>query len=254
MRNLIAVILLILTPVLGFAQDKQIVLVSPAEVAETRFWSYVLPRFKLKTGIKVVLGTADQADVVVFRDHDAPDPNSGRRLMVRGKRNQGYSVALQSDSAYAVRLVDWLLSEIGQRTLTSYREADQQIYFSAAADDMAEVIEIMTGNIVVGEDVSIRKCGRCHLVSEKNKYGGIESTPSFAALRTLNDWREKFAVFWTLNPHPSFTQIEDITEPFDPAYPPHIYPIFLTIEEVENIGAFMETIEPADLGDPIRTN
>jgi len=253
-RILIAVILLVLTPVLGSAQDKRIVLASPADVAETEFWSYVLPRFKLKTGIKVVLGTTDQADVLIFNDLNVPEPNSGRRLMVHGKRNQGYSVELQSDSAYAIRFVDWLLSEIGQRTLTGYRESDKQVYFPAAPDDLVEDVVIMTGNIVVGEDVSIRKCGRCHLVSEKNKYGGIESTPSFPALRTLKDWREKFAVFWTLNPHPSFTQIEEITEPFDPAYPPHIYPIFLTIEEVENIGAFMETITPADLGDPIRTN
>ena len=49
-------------------------------------------------------------------------------------------------------------------------------------------------------------------------------------------------------PHPSFTQVEGVTPPFDPARPPHIAPVELTIDDVEAIAAFARTIPPKDLG------
>ena len=81
--------------------------------------------------------------------------------------------------------------------------------------------------------------------------GGIGSTPSFAALRSLAGWEDKFLAFWSENPHPSFTQVEGLTEPFDPDHPPHIAPVEITLDELEAIYAFAATIEPKDLGAPI---
>jgi hypothetical protein len=91
-------------------------------------------------------------------------------------------------------------------------------------------------------------CGRCHVVSERNRFGGIGSTPSFPALRSMPDWEDRFRTFWALNPHPSFTQVEGLTEPFDPASPPHIAPVHLTMAESDAILAYVAGIAPKDLG------
>lgn len=99
-----------------------------------------------------------------------------------------------------------------------------------------------------GEKLALLHCGRCHVVSAANKFGGIDSTPSFAALRSLADWREKLSTFWTASPHAAVVQIAGVTEPFPPDRPPPIAPVELTIEEVEAIQAFIETIEPKQLG------
>ena len=42
-----------------------------------------------------------------------------------------------------------------------------------------------------GEKLTLFHCGRCHVINEKNKYGGIGSTPSFGALRTMEDWEDR---------------------------------------------------------------
>jgi hypothetical protein len=107
---------------------------------------------------------------------------------------------------------------------------------------------VIKRDIELGEAQSLLHCGRCHVVNEKNRMGGIGSTPSFGALRAMPAWEDRFAVFWTLNPHPSFTQVEGMTEPFDPQHPPAIAPVWPTLEEVEAINAFAASIPPKDLG------
>ena len=99
-----------------------------------------------------------------------------------------------------------------------------------------------------GEKLTLFNCGRCHKVSEKDRMGGIGSTPSFAALRRIENWEERMKAFWTLRPHPSFTQIKNITEPFPEHRPSVIHPISLTLDELDTIIKYAHTIEPADLG------
>jgi len=103
-----------------------------------------------------------------------------------------------------------------------------------------------------GEKLTLFHCGRCHVVNQRNRYGGIGSTPSFAALRTLADWEARFKTFWTLAPHPAFTQVAGMTEPFPADRPPPIHPVELTLEQVDRIIGFARTIAPKDLGAPIR--
>jgi len=103
-----------------------------------------------------------------------------------------------------------------------------------------------------GERLALRHCGRCHVVSEANKFGGIDSTPSFAALRSLADWQDKFAVFWSVSPHRAVMQIEGLTQPFEPDRPPPMAPITLTKEELEAIQEFVATIPPKDLREQAR--
>ncbi len=102
-----------------------------------------------------------------------------------------------------------------------------------------------------GEKLTFVNCGRCHVIGERNRMGGISSTPSFMVIRNWEGWEDKASAFWTLNPHPAFTQIEGVTPPFPPDRPPPIHPVTLTQEEVDAIIAYMRTVEPADLGEEI---
>lgn len=227
MRIILVVLMLTLSGSIAQAQGREITVISDLE--DAGFWGYVLPRFKLKTRIKV---------------HVVPDQvgdDSGVPVIISDD-GVTYSVRPDAPSEDAERFMQWLTSDIGARTMTALGG------FSLITAEVEEVVVELEGNTSIGEEVSYRKCGRCHVIGERNKYGGIDSTPSFGALRTLKDWQEKFGVFWTLRPHPSFTQIEGITEPFDPAFPPHIYPIYLTVDEVSDIGAYMQTVTPKDLG------
>ncbi len=96
-------------------------------------------------------------------------------------------------------------------------------------------------------------CGRCHVVTTGGGIGGIGSTPSFAALRAMEDWEARFDAFWTLPPHPSFTQVAGVTLPFDETRPPPIAPLLLTLEEVEAITRYAASIEAARLGAPVQS-
>ena len=99
-----------------------------------------------------------------------------------------------------------------------------------------------------GEKLTLFNCGRCHVVSDKDRMGGIDSTPSFAVLRTIEDWEDRMKAFWTFRPHPAFTQIAGVTDPFAEDRPAHIHPITLTLDELAVIIKYARTIEPADLG------
>ena len=103
-----------------------------------------------------------------------------------------------------------------------------------------------------GEKLTLFHCGRCHVINERNKYGGIGSTPSFGALRTHDDWEDRFDSFYALAPHPAFTQVEGVTEPFPINRPSPIYPMELTVGEIETIREFARTIPPKDLGAEVR--
>jgi mono/diheme cytochrome c family protein len=104
------------------------------------------------------------------------------------------------------------------------------------------------GDASEGAKLALAHCGRCHVVDARNPFGGIGSTPSFGAMRSAPDWLERFSAFWAFNPHPAFTQVADITEPFSDQRPPPIAPLELTLDEVMAITAFVATLPPKDLG------
>ena len=90
------------------------------------------------------------------------------------------------------------------------------------------------------------------MVNEKTRMTTIGSTPSFALMRSFPDWDSRFEGFYALNPHPSFTIVAEVTGPFDETRPPPIAPLELSLEDIEAILAFVRTIEPADLGSPLK--
>ena len=97
-----------------------------------------------------------------------------------------------------------------------------------------------------GREVVRQHCTRCHVVPNMNPYGGIGSTPSFAALKWLSDWEHRFEVFYTLPPHPALVNIQGVSEERSASLPVFVAEIELQIDDVEAILSFVRTLETPD--------
>ena len=86
-------------------------------------------------------------------------------------------------------------------------------------------------------------CTRCHVVPGINPYGGIGSTPSFSAMKWLDDWAHRFEIFYILPPHPSLVRIEGVSEARSEALPAFSQEIVLTLEDVDDILEFVKTLK-----------
>lgn len=253
-RAAVLVVLAFVVPAAGpvLSQEKSLTLSAPAALSESGLLRYVLPRFSLKTNVRVLLSEdAGAADVVIAADPDLPE---GRALIADARDGTTYFVAPSGTggSAHAARFLEWLGSETGERTLLAYRLNDEQIFELPVVVEAAPEPEVFTGDLALGEDLSLVHCGRCHVINARNKSNGIGSAPSFAALKAMADWDFRFQVFYTLAPHPAFTQLEGITAPFDPARPSPIAPVVMDEEGFEAIMAYVRTITPMDLGAQIQ--
>jgi len=237
------VVVVCVLPVVGMAQDKLVRLYAPASLTDTGVMGFVLPRFSLKTQIKVQLAEAeDGADVVLGQTGTPVFEGAGGtwRLDVR-----------RPDHAATARFADWLTSEVGQRAITGFAPEGEAMFTLPTAAKAAVVVREMDGDAALGHRLALHHCKRCHVVDEATRMAGIGSTPSFAVLRSLSDWESRFAAFFALNPHPSFTQIEDVTEPFPDDRPPPISPLRMTLDEVEAVLAYVAGMTAADLGAPL---
>ena len=225
------------------AQDKAFTLAAPQALVDSGLLGYILPRFSLKTQVRITLtepGAAADAEfgttgVVAFQG-----PDTVWHLTT-------------GEDADARHFADWLQSEVGRSTVDSY-QVDGAAPFVTQVE-VAQVVAptIYEGDAKRGEEVSLSHCGRCHVVNDTNRMNSIGSTPSFAVLRTLRDWEDRFQTFYVLNPHPAFTQIADVTEPFRANRPSPIRAVEMTLDDLDNIMAFVQGIPPADLGAPVQS-
>jgi mono/diheme cytochrome c family protein len=94
-----------------------------------------------------------------------------------------------------------------------------------------------------GREIVRQHCTRCHVVPKMNPYGGIGSTPSFAALKWLADWEHRFEVFYTLPPHPALVSIRGVSEERSASLPVFVAEIELQIDDVDAILSFVRTLE-----------
>lgn len=230
----------------GPALADEVQLAAPSVLIETGLLDYVLPRFSLKTGVRIdVVPPEEAAQIVLSPDGDGPrvftGPNTTWRLGLTAADNEG-----------AARFAEWLTSEIGQRTVTSY-ERDGVALFSLPLQEEVVVAPVSyDGDPVAGKKLSVLHCARCHAVSEATKMNAIGSTPSFFVLRGMRDWDMRFAAFYALNPHPAFTQVDEVTPPFPINRPSPMVPVEITLDELDAILAYVSGMTPADLGAPIR--
>lgn len=241
-------------------QEDRIVLGTDAALIESGLMDYLLPRFSLKTQIRVTpTPLTDAAEADAWLAETPPEAATRKRRVMHVEDGPVYSVALAHGkdatgdrAAQARRFAEWLTGEIGQRTIADF-EAEGAPAFVASASQTVEEVEIaFTGDVVMGEKVALAKCGRCHVIDESNRMNGLGSTPSFGALKALSNWQDRFLAFYAANPHPAFTQIEGMTNPFDPMRPSPIYPITLDPAEYEALLAFVAMMPASDLGAPVQ--
>lgn len=226
----------------GIARAEEVRLAVPEALEASGFAQHVVPRFSLKTGVRIArVGEGAEAEMAFSTE--------GKPIF----EGLGAQWALTHDGdARAVRFLDWLRSDVGRRTIESYTAPDGSAFSTAVRQVRATVTLDYDGDALKGEALSLHHCGRCHVINEKNRMNGMGSTPSFAVLRSLKDWDVRFEQFFVLNPHPSFTQIEEITLPFDPSLPPPIVPMEMTQADLEAILAYVQGLAPADLGAPLQ--
>ncbi|WP_170331203.1 c-type cytochrome [Ruegeria arenilitoris] len=216
-------------------------LAAPVEVKDSGLLQHILPRFSLKTGIRVI---ADDAGVLVLETAPPGDPVFARDGVV-------YHLRIEDDAKHE-RFRDWLLSDIGKNTVESFTPEKGAPFSARFEATAAQTDSVIDGDTALGEELSMTHCGRCHVIGPQNRMNGLGSTPSFAVLRAMPDWSERFEAFFALNPHPAFTQIDGLTPPFDPARPSPIHPVEMTLEELDAILAFVSVIKAADLGAPLQ--
>ena len=244
MRNLLCLVLtLAVLPLMTIAGERDFRLSAPAVLVESGVLKHLLPRFTLKTQIRVEL-VEGEAEVVLSPGGDGVAVFSGAGAV--------WHMQVAAGHAGAERFADWLTSEVGQRTLTSYSVDGSQPFSLPAVEVETVVAETYEGDAAEGLKLSSVHCGRCHVVSEANRMNAIGSTPSFFVLRSLGDWDDRFRAFFALNPHPAFTQVAEVTEPFPINRPSPIAPVEITLDELDAILAFVSRIPPADLGAPIQ--
>lgn len=216
-------------------------LASPDEVARSGLLKHILPRFSLKTGIRVV---ADDAGPMRIATETPGEPVFQRDGTI-------YLLRIEDDPRQQ-RFRDWLLSDIGKRTVESFQPPEGAPFSASFEVVAASVAPVVSGNAALGEKLSFAHCGRCHVIGPQNRMNGLGSTPSFPVLRSLPDWNNRFQQFYALNPHPAFTQVEGVTPPFNPERPPPIHPVSITLGDLEAILAFVTAMQAADLGAPLQ--
>ncbi|WP_170608245.1 hypothetical protein [Ruegeria arenilitoris] len=215
-------------------------LAAPDEISDSGLLQHILPRFSLKTGIKVV---ADENGRMSISTAPSGDPVFQRDGIV-------YHLQIEDDAKHS-RFREWILSDIGKRTIESFAPAQGDPFNADIKVEIKQAEQVIDGDAALGQKLSLSLCGRCHVIGPQNRMNGLGSTPSFAVLRSLPDWSERFEAFFALNPHPSFTQVKDITPPFAIDRPPPIHPVEMTIEDLEAILAFVSVMQAADLGAPL---
>ncbi len=241
MRNIVIVTTCLLTtPALG--QGKSFTLDAPEVLVENGFLKHLLPRFSLKTGIRITVEAAPA---------DAAFGAEGTPVFQEDDRVWHFS---KTDGPHTDAFFEWLTSDVGKRTIAGFKVDGLALYDPDVRIDAAVVATETDGDAALGEDISLTVCGRCHVVSDKNRMNAIGSSPSFALLRSFPDWLERFETFYVLKPHAAFTQVNDVTEPFPDHLPSPIAPIEVTLEQIDAIAAYVNSIKPADLGAPLTSN
>ncbi len=235
----------LLAPNIALPQEADFGLRAPAVLQENGFMRFLLPRFSLKTGIHVALG-ADNPEAIISTDDGVP--------LMEGLGQVFYLQIPEADSprgAKAKRFATWLDSDIGRRAIAQFALDGAQVFTSIETLQAAVPATIFQGDAARGEAFSFANCGRCHVIGDRNKMKGIGSTPSFPVLRGLSDWEERFSTFYARIPHPAIVQLEGVSAPFNPAFPPANQPLQLTLDQLEDILTFVSTLQAADLGAPL---
>lgn len=262
-----------MAPELARAQSNTLTLAVSQDLDEAGLARHLAPRFGLRANTRVTVLAAAPNDLAAHLragDVDVVIAESpvlaalADEGLVRtpvaafrsgGETPRGYGLARPPDGpndARAAAFEDWLTGTVGHNAITGFGDGTAYLPGAILVERPA-IIAIPDGDAAAGAELALSHCGRCHRIDARNRFGGLSNSPSFGALRSQDAWLDKFSAFWSLNPHPSFTQIAGVTPPFDPERPPSAYPVMLTPDELDAIIAFAATVEPLNLGAPIQS-
>lgn len=217
-------------------------LYAPAALLDSGLVKHILPRFTLKTRVRVELVDDPAAADLSLGDSGTP--------LFAGLDTVWHLEIVEGGPEGAQKLADWLDSDVGLNTVASFAPEGTALF-----GPPPETVEVVTvtyeGDADLGHKVSRAKCVRCHVVDDATRGYGIGSTPSFSVLRSFADWEYRFSAFYALNPHPSFTIVSGLTPPFPAHRPPPIAPVEMTLEEIDAVVAYVAAMPAADLGAPL---
>jgi len=224
------------------AQERLVRLYAPPVLVETGLLKFILPRFSLKTRVRVeIVGDPAEADMRLGPDGRAVFQGAGA----------AWHIQTVTASDWTARFEDWLTSDVGTRTIYGFAPDGAALFTAPAPVETTVAAVEIGGDAALGLEVSKTQCGRCHAVDDASRMNTIGSTPSFFVLKTFDDWEFRFGAFYTLKPHAAFTQIARVTDPFPADRPSPIVPVELTLEELEAVLAYVAALEAADLGPPL---
>lgn len=227
-------------------------LAAPQELVATGLLDYILPRFSLKTQVPVTVVTGGlEASAAAGATAEVALGAEGTAVFSDAARTWHLAV-LAPEHPGAQRFAQWLGSEVGLRTVLAFAPEGAPLFQRPAEAVAQAAAAVSEGDAGLGHDLSLRLCGRCHVVSEANRMKAIGSTPSFPALRGFADWEERFSAFYVLKPHGAFTRIAEVTEPFPAERPSPIVPLDISLEQLDSILAYVAGLAPADLGQPLQ--
>lgn len=240
--RLIPLCLCLLTAFPAFAQDKRFTLNAHPDLIAVGLTQHLIPRFSFKTQVRITL-TDGAADLTIS------DGGEGRAVFSGLERTW---VMSQPQGEHAKRFADWLQSEVGRNTIASFAPDGAALFSPDIKREVVAEAPDYDGDAAEGARLSVVLCGRCHAVHPDRRMGAIGSTPSFMLLRAFDDWDSRFAAFFALKPHPAFTQVDGVTDPFPEDRPSPIVPVEMTLDDVDAILAYVQELAPADLGAPLQ--
>lgn len=97
------------------------------------------------------------------------------------------------------------------------------------------------GDVEKGRKIAIKHCARCHVVGDYNRFGGIDSTPSFQMLARHGYMEERLWTFYERRPHPAFVTVPGV--PKWSRLPPYATPFTVTQGEINYLVAFVKTLK-----------
>lgn len=245
----------------GHCAAEEISLHAAPELVEAGLVRHLAPRFRFRSGIRITLAPSpEEADMALMAE-DAVDgqimarARLARPVFVNRKNGRRYLLLIltadEEKAAAASAFLDWLLNGPGKATLESFPDGEHPAFEAIERAGMPVTPASFKGDPVRGYQLARLHCRRCHVIDEKDKFAGIGSTPSFMALKALPDWQQRFSVYWTLPPHRGLVDVEAMSEPRPLSQPLPIAPVKMTLDDVEDILAYVASLEAKDLGKPI---
>ena len=249
-RHLTHIFLVILLSVgnVQTAVGQEVFIEFPEELLMIEFDKYLLPRFRFKT--QIMVRVSSQSDSLDARLGVIP---KGKELF---SDLNGFIYRLETVTTDASQIsklekfVSWLDSPSGITTIEEFSINGSNVFKSIESAVEKKEEEVFEGDVAYGLSLSQQHCKRCHVVDD-NAFAGIDSTPSFHAMRSFDDWQERVTAFWTVSPHLNVISITEVHEAGSKTVPVTISPIRISLEQVDDILAYVASIKPKDLGKPI---